>query len=152
MTDKKTDAKTSSLAKTSIHAIFATDNALEEDGAWVTVNTLTKLAIKVRRTNSDAVTKAADRVVREWTAAGSIVEGSEPGEDQMTELRRRQFADAVLIDWRNLKDLETGEEIPYSRDAAYALLGVKDFIDFVAQAAAERDTFRAKSMKDASGN
>lgn len=137
---------------TNIHAIFATDEKLEEAGAWVEVNALYGLRIKVRRLRSDASVKAYERIVKETYGDGKLRRPDDLTPEQSIEILKRQLAEAVLIDWKNLRDVETGEEIPYSVETAKALMDVKDFRDFVYQAAQERDTFKAKADKDAEGN
>ena len=71
---------------------------------------------------------------------------------QSLEIIKRQLAEAVLIDWQNLRDSETGDDIPYSVEVAKELMEIGDFREFVFQAATERDTFRDKADKEAEGN
>lgn len=137
---------------TNIHAIFQTDQNLEEDGAWVEINELYGLKIKVRRLRSDAVLKAFERIVRETYGEGQLRKPDDLTADQGQEVLKRQLAEAVLIDWKNLRDTNTGEEIPYSKEMARELMEIKDFREFVYQAANERETFRQKNQKEAEGN
>lgn len=138
--------------KTNLHAIFATDKHLEEEGAWVEVNGIYGLEIKVRRLKSEASMKASERLMTELLGEGKIRKPDDIKPDQMREVMRRQIAEAVLIDWKNLRDAETGDEIAYSEEMAYDLLEYGDFFDFVYQAASERDAFKERSDKDAEGN
>lgn len=138
--------------KTNIHAIFATDKKLEEDGAWVEVNGFYGLKIKVRRLRADASIKAYERIVRETFGEGKLRTPKDITPEQSLDILKQQLAEAVLIDWQNLRDAETGEEIPYSVEVARELMDIADFREFVYQAANERDTFRDKADKDAEGN
>lgn len=138
--------------KTNIHAIFQTDSKLEEDGAWVEVNGFYGLKIKVRRLRSEASMKAYERIVVETFGEGKLRTPNDINKDQSLEILKRQLAEAVLIDWKNLRDTETGEEIPYSVEAALELMEIADFREFVYQAASERDTFRGKADAEAEGN
>lgn len=138
--------------KTNIHSIFATNKNLEEDGAWVEVNGFYGLKIKVRRMRSDASMKAYERIVKEVFGEGKLRTPTDINPDQSMDILKRQLAEAVLIDWKNLRDAETGEEIEYSYEVARELMDIGDFREFVYQAATERDTFRDKSDKDAEGN
>lgn len=151
MSEQTTAAKPAAL-KTNLHAIFATDSHLEEDGAWVTVNELYGMKIKVRRMRSEASLKAYERIVRDTFGEGKLRRPEDLSAKQSEEILKRQLADAILIDWMGVYNSEDGTEIPFSRDAAYEMLGIKDFREFVFQAANERDTFREKADKDAEGN
>lgn len=137
---------------TNIHAIFQTDSKLEEDGAWVEVNGFYGLKIKVRRLRSEASMKAYERIVIETFGEGKLRTPNDINKDQSLEILKRQLAEAVLIDWKNLRDTDTGEEIPYSVETALELMEIADFREFVYQAASERDTFRGKADADAEGN
>ncbi|UVD36477.1 tail assembly chaperone [Rhodobacter phage RcXuper] len=145
-------AKKQTKLKTNIHSIFATDKKLEEDGAWVEVNGFYGLKIKVRRLRSEAAIKAYERIIIEMFGEGKLRKPSDLSADQSQEIIKRQLAEAVLIDWQNLRDTETGEDIPYSVDVARELMEIGDFREFVFQAASERDTFREKADAEAEGN
>lgn len=138
--------------KTNIHAIFQTDKLLEDDGAWVEVNGFYGLHIKVRRLKADSVSKAYERIVKEKFGEGKLRTPQDITAEESMELLKAQMAEAVLVDWKNLRDAETGEEIPFSVEAALELMEIADFREFVYQAANERDTFRAKADADALGN
>lgn len=147
MTDKK-----KGLPQTNIHAIFATDTSLEEDGAWVTVNDFYGLQIKIRRLRSDAVIKAFEKIVRETYGDGKLRKPGDLNPEESDDILRKQLAEAVLIDWKGLRDSETGEDIEYTKDMSYQLMGIKDFREFVYQAANERSTFREESDEEAEKN
>lgn len=138
--------------KTTIHSIFATSKGLEEDGAWVEVNGFYGLKIKVRRMRSEASLKAYERIVKEVFGEGKLRTPGDVNADQSMDILKRQLAEAVLIDWVNLRDADTGEDIPYSVEVALELMDISDFREFVYQSATERDTFRDKSDKAAEGN
>jgi len=151
MSDTEKTAKPAVL-KTNIHAIFATDTHLEEDGAWVEVNDFYGLKIKIRRLRSDAVVKQFEKIIRETYGDGKLRKPDDLTSAQSDEVLRRQLAEAVLIDWTGLRDAETGDDIPYSKETSYQLMGIKDFREFVYQASNERTTFREKADKDAEKN
>lgn len=138
--------------KTNIHAIFSTDKNLEEDGAWVEVSGFYGLKIKVRRMRSEKAIKAYERIIIEMFGEGKLRKPTDINADQSLEIIKRQLAEAVLIDWKNLRDTETGDEIEYSIETAKELMEIGDFREFVFQAASERDTFREKADADAEGN
>jgi hypothetical protein len=138
--------------RTNLHAIFETNKALEEDGAWVDVNGLYGLKIKVRRLRADVVQKAYERIVMESFGEGKLRKASDITTDQSVEIMKRQLAEAVLVDWVNMRDSDTGEEIPYSKELALELMEMRDFRDFVYQAANERDAFREAADRELEGN
>lgn len=145
------------LPTTNLHAIFATNRDAEEAGVWLDVNTFQGLKIKVRRLRSDAASKEFERKVEEKYGEGkmrTLASDQNHGE----ELLILQLS-CVLIDWKGLIDtdaeVEEGEprpEIPYSDELAQELLRIRDFREFVFQAANERDQFREKADEDASKN
>lgn len=137
---------------TNIHAIFGTDTSLEEEGAWVDVNVLYGLRIKVRRMRSDVALKAYERIVKETLGEGQLRKPGDINDKQSLEILKRQLAESILIDWENLRDSDTGDDIPYSAEVALELMEVKDFREFVYQAAMERETFRGESDEAAEGN
>jgi len=137
---------------TNLHNIFATSESLEEDGAWVTVNDLLGIKIKIRRLRSDAVVKAFERIIRETYDETLLRDPSQMNEEQSMLVLKRQLAEAVLIDWTGVRDAVSGKEIPYSPQAALQMMGMKDFREFVYEKANARDTFREQADKDAEGN
>lgn len=155
MADKKTKEDEAVFA-TNLHNIFATDESLEEDGAWVVVNDLLGIKIKIRRLRADSVVKAFERIVRETYAAeegeAMVRNPGNMSESQSILILQRQLAEAVLIDWKGVRDAKTGKEIPYSPQAALQMMKMKDFREFVYTKANERDTFREQSDKDAEKN
>lgn len=138
--------------RTNLHAIFQTNKALEEDGAWVDVNGFYGLKIKVRRLRADSVQKAYEQIVLETFGEGKLRRPTDITADQSEVIMKRQLAEAVLIDWVNMRDADTGEDIPYSKELALELMEMRDFRDFVYQAASERDAFREITDKEAEGN
>jgi hypothetical protein len=154
MTTKKTAAKDAAPKpiKTNIHSIFATNESKEEGGAWVDVNALWGLKIKVRRLRSDASVKAYEEIVTEQLGDGVLRKLTDVSADQSMAILKEQLARAVLVDWKNLRDVDSGEEIPYDIETARALMDVKDFREFVWQAANERDTFKGEADEAAEGN
>lgn len=148
MATKKTKPK----FKTNIHTIFSTDKNLEEDGAWIDVNGFYGLKIKVRRMRSEASMKAYEKIVNETFGEGKLRTPSDINKDQSLDVLKRQLAEAVLVDWKNLRDAETGEDIPYDIETSRELMEIDDFREFVYQSATERDSFREQADDDAEGN
>ena len=144
--------KASPKFSTNIHTIFATNEKFEEEGTWVEVNALYGLKIKVRRMRAEAATKAYEKMVREELGEGKLRTPKDINETQQQNLLKKHLAHNILVDWENLRDTETGEDIPYSPEVAEELMEIKDFRDFVLQAANERETFRDKADEEAEGN
>jgi len=149
---KSAEAAAPKPFKTNIHTIFGTDSKKEEDGAWVDVSDSYGLKIKVRRIKSDTAVKAYDKIVKERFGEGSLRKPGDITPDQYIEVMKEQLATAVLIDWKHLFDAETGDEIPYSLETSKMLMEVRDFREFVYQAAEGRESFREDEDKDAEGN
>lgn len=148
-----------SLPKTNLHAIFATDSRKEEEGTWLDVNAFQGLKIKIRRLRSDAASKEFEKKLTERYGEGKLrdLQGNNNA-DQGVEILKLQLS-CVMIDWKGLIDTEAkvaeGEdrpEIPYSEELAMELLSIRDFREFVFQAANERDAFREKADEDAEKN
>lgn len=137
--------------KTNLHKIFHTDESLEEDGAWVMVNELYGLRIKVRRLRSEAAIKAYERITRELFGEMKLRKAEDLDASQSLTILKRQLAESVLVGWEGVYD-EDGEEVEFSKEAALAMMEMKDFREFVYQAANERDTFREKADEDAEKN
>lgn len=148
----KSKTTTKPKFNTNIHAIFGTDNKLEEEGAWVEVNGFYGLKIKVRRLRSEASMKAYERIVTETFGEGKLRTPADINSNQSLDVLKRQLAEAVLIDWKNLRDTESGDEIPYNVETARELMDITDFREFVYQAASERDAFRSKTDGESEGN
>jgi len=151
MTDKKKPEAPAEFS-TNLHNIFATNESLEETGAWVVVNDLMGIRMKIRRLRADSVVKAFERIMREQFTEEYLRKPQDMTEEQGMLVLQRQLAEAVIVDWKGVRDSNTGEEIPYSPEFALQLMKMKDFREFVYQAANERDTFRDKSDKAAAGN
>ena len=74
-------------------------------------------------------------------------------DDTLERVTTEVLADAVVLDWRNL--LLDGEKIPYSRDATIRLLSdpdLRDFRDFIVEAASDIAHYREQDLEDAEKN
>lgn len=134
-----------------LHNIFHTSENLEEDGAWVTVNDILGMKIKVRRMNADAVVKAQEKIVRDYFSEENNRDLSKLSDSDSETLLILQMAEAVLIDWKGIKD-KNKTLIPYSKEAAVEFLKMKDFREFTYKAANDRETFRSQHDADAEKN
>ncbi len=154
MADKKSDDTEVAEFTTNLHNIFHTDESLEEAGAWVTINDALGIKVQIRRLRSDAVIKAFERILRETYADAEEIARNPAGmsDEQSNFILKRQIAEAVIVDWVGVRDTKSGKEIPYSQQAALQLVGMKDFREFIYNAANSRDTFREKADKEAAGN
>lgn len=148
MTTKKPTKK----IKTNIHHIFHTDKNLQEEGAWITVNDLYNLKVKIRRMKSESVTKANERIIKELFGEARLRKPDDFNKDQAEAITKQLLVEAIIVDWQNVRDVETGEIIPYSLEAAKELVEIEDFRDFLFQAADSRDSFREQLDADAEGN
>ncbi len=150
-----------SLPKTNLHAIFATDRSKEEDGVWIDVNAFQGLKVKIRRMKSDAVSKDFEKKMSEHYGEGKFREKQNQAVKDTTigeEVLILQLS-CVFFDWKGLIDttaeVEEGEElpeIPYSDELAMTLLQMRDFREFIYQNANERDAFREANDASAEKN
>lgn len=148
----KMTTKKKTTIKTSIHNIFSTDLRMEEEGAWVEVNAMLGLKVKVRRMQSDAAVKAYEKLVREELGEGKARKGATDDPEKYLDILKDHLAQNILCDWKGVRNDDTGELIEYSAALSRELMEIKDFREFVLQAANQRDTYREKADADAEGN
>lgn len=75
-------------------------------------------------------------------------------DDMRTSLLREVVAEHVLVGWEGLEDDE-GEQVPYSKAAALALLndpGMHRLLSWIEAAAANEDVYRAERLERDRGN
>lgn len=78
----------------------------------------------------------------------SIIQSdSEAGEKIALEATRRAYAEHVLVGWENVLD-EEGNEVPYSKEAAFEYLQIDEIFDFVEAKANAREHWRVKSAQE----
>lgn len=125
---------------------FATDAALEINGAWVPYKGATEFLIA--RANNDDYNKAITKALDENRAALQV--GGPEAEALSERLMREVMADTLLKGWKNLK--YKGKVVEYSRDVAIELLAHKDFRAFVKIQSENREWFKLKLVADAAKN
>lgn len=119
---------------------FATDESLEENGVWVTMDE--KSAIKVARINNKNF-KAEAAKLKNGGAAVAAKYTKEIPDDVLIQL----IAKTILLDWRGIA--LKGEELPYSREnAVMVMTQYKDFMTLVVELANERETFRQAEIEE----
>lgn len=73
-------------------------------------------------------------------------------EDARTEAMRKALAEHVIKDWSGVQDMESGEEVAYTKEKGYELLGDNSFLLDVVAAAADTDAYRRDRVEAASKN
>lgn len=148
------------IPNTNVHNIFKTSSALEEEGAWVTVNEMQGLKLKLRRLRADSVMKEFEKRVNDRYGDGKMREiangtadksNPDATKDESNEILKIQLF-CTMVDWSGLVDTDTGEEIPFNEELAMHLLDMRDFREFVYQATSERQAFRDKDDAESEGN
>ena len=142
------------MAKTTLHNIFRTDRTQSEDGAWVTVNDLLGLKVRIRRLNSKPSLKAYEKALREAVGENAMKDLTKVDESVIERAIAYRIAYGVLVDWEGVKD-EKGKQIKFDAKFAYDLLcdpEMADFRDFILQQADTRDNFRHKAVEEDEGN
>lgn len=122
---------------------FATDEAAEEVGTWITIGKDAKL--KVARSGN---TKYVETLARLSTEHAETLERKDEEAAKLNStLMAQVVAESLLKDWSGLK--YKGQPISYSLENAVTLLKHKDFRIKVLELASEREHFLLKEEAEA---
>ena len=124
---------------------FATDENLENNGTVFKLGKGSSLLIARagNRTYSKTLTKMVEKHRVELDA------GDESAEAVSDQIMIDVMAEAILLGWEHLSF--KGADLPYTRENAKMLLGVKDFRKHVAGLSSEMDAYKFKA-EAATGN
>lgn len=117
---------------------FATDTSAEEEGTWVPY--AGNVEFLIARFGNKAFTK---RFAQLHKLHKRVLDTKSDAADQKAdEIMVTAYADAVLLGWKG--DLTyKGASLPYSKENAKTLLGLKDFREWVYTQASEMANFKA---------
>lgn len=107
---------------------FEIDTKAQDEGAWVplTLPGADGIEVKLRSSRGEKFRRAVDRVTEhhsdEKLKRALRSKKRERSGPAAIRLYREVVADFCLLDWRGMKDSETGAEVAYSRDLAYQLM------------------------------
>lgn len=107
MTETKTGA--------SVYDIFETETDAEVSGTWIDIGPSKFKLARAGGANENFLKTAAKRIKPFQSALESLPKKA------ADEMAQGIFVDTILLDWQNVTD-RSGQEIPYSRDAAKKLL------------------------------
>lgn len=129
--------------------IFSTDSESEEEGIWVDLTD--EISFKVRAIGAKRVIDRREELMRPFQ--GIIKAGGKVPEAKNEEIGKRVLAEAVLADWKGIKNAETGDDVPYSGEAAYALLdALPRMANFVIQTSTDQEAYRQSNREEDAGN
>lgn len=121
-----------------IFAEFATDESLENNGAWHKLGKGTELL--VARGGNSAYSKMLSELMEKHQA---VLDGNDKAaEDQWVEIIVKTMARTLLLGWKNVE--YQGKALDYSVENAELLLKHKDFRLRVGKLADSMDAYRAK--------
>ncbi len=130
---------------------FRTSRRRELEGTWVPLDGAEDGAsIKLARVGNPKYRELMQTRLKPFRRA--MRAGTLP-DDTLERVTTEVLADSVVLDWRNL--LLDGEKIPYSRDATIRLLSdpdLRDFRDFIVEAASDIAHYREQDLEDAEKN
>lgn len=126
-----------------IFSRFATDESLEENGAWRDIGDGAKLL--VARAGNRKFGKALAREVNKHQATLNL--GDDAADAKSDEIMASVTAEAILLGWEGVSF--KGEELPYSFDNAKKLLGIKEFRKLVTRLSEELEAYKVKEVAEA---
>lgn len=126
---------------------FKTSDQAEEQGVWVPLSATAR--IKVARTQNPRHSACLKRLTTPYLKPG--MRTSDLAEEVFTEIARRASAETLLVGWEGMLD-QNDQPMPYSVEAAYDVLGMKDFYALVYQAASSFENFREARLAELEKN
>lgn len=122
---------------------FKTDRTRETQGVWVPIGDGARLLIaRLNNEHYKQVFLNVSRPFKTQVRTGTI------NEEQAEEILRECYSKAILLGWDGLQDDE-GNDIPYSQEKAYELLGIADFRALVEDLASTRELYRKEDLEQA---
>lgn len=125
--------------------ISVTDAGAELDGIWIPYPLVDGIEVKIARFGNKNHEKSLKRLRKPFTAYNK-----EPSDEQAERITLESLVDAVLLDWRGIKDGDS--DVEYSKDVAMQILAdpsARDFLDFIVKASTDINTFRKERIAEA---
>ena len=130
----------------------ASDVTKEEEGTWVPIQD--DFEVKVRSTNSKKYRRLQQRHF--MANRRFYAQKKQPPEDVLMRQAIDLVVNSLLVDWRGIEtDDEPPQPIVFDHDVAKTILGDAQFLDIlnsIADAAGEREHFRAKAAEEDAKN
>jgi hypothetical protein len=125
---------------------YATDEKKEVEGVWVDLNDKGARVLVARAGNK----KYARLFSREYEKHQRALESKTDEADALSDkLVVEIMAEAILLNWEGLSF--KGQSLPYSKENARKLLGVKDFRTHISKVSNDFDAYRV-AQEQAAGN
>jgi hypothetical protein len=143
---------------TNLFAMYGSDKNLETKGKWIVLgpdeNATAFLIARAGGANTKFSKLLAEKL-RPWQKLiqHNARKPTQEVLDIITKMQKETFVEACLLDWRNVRIEESGENVPYSPEAAFKLFDqLPDlFLDLFNQAD-QVQTFQHDSLEDEAGN
>lgn len=117
---------------------FASDETLENNGAWQDIGGDSKLLVARagNRKYAKLLTKLVEKNKR-------VLDGNDDAADAKSdEIMVQVIAETLLLGWEGIT--YKGKELPYSIDNAKLVLGMKEFRKVVAKLAEDQDAYKVQ--------
>ncbi len=132
----------------SLGEIFGTSEDEAENGKWFAISD--KISVKVRRATSKRSRRVREILDEPYSKLAKF--GQKISEDTQDAINIEHLADGILVDWKGVTS-GTGEQVPYSKNAAiYLLTKLPDFRLAVSELAVKLENFRAEKKTEIEGN
>lgn len=130
-----------------LFAAFGSNKDSEENGLWVDLNGVTKF--KIRAFNAKAVMDLRESLMKPYQ---TMIRANLDLPDNINEdIGLKVIAGAVLADWTGVEI--SGENLPYSSDAAFTLFKkLPSLADFIAKSAMNKALYRDADLQDGAKN
>ncbi len=131
-----------------LFAAFSSNKTTEADGAWLDLTP--KTGVKIRAFRAKPVSDLRDKLTQKYTQMLRV--GMKIPDEQAEEIGLQVLAQAVIVDWKGIKNAE-GVEVPYSAEEAYAILkALPDFASVVIAFSSDTQNFRDEVREDGAKN
>lgn len=121
-----------------IFSAFATDEIAESAGRSFPLDKTT--SVTVARTGNPNYVKALRRRMEESQV--DVTDNSDANELLVGGMIIDAMAEGILLGWRGVQ--YKGKDLPYTKDNARMLLGIKDFRERISSIAGKQESFRIK--------
>ncbi len=122
---------------------FKQDTGKAESGVWV-CGVMGNIDVKIARFNNPAFVKMFQKLTKQYRNLKTI------SDDVSKDIVNQCIANTVLLGWRNIQ-AEDGSDVPYSVEAAVALLADPENIEFyrvVTDLSNEAEVFRKEVVEE----
>lgn len=129
-----------------LEKIYDTDEDLEESGKWFPIGS--GIELKIARQGNRKYNRKLAKMVEERR-----VESVDLKTQDYEEILLDLMAETILLDWRGVKDLDTGKAVAYTKEKGREILEArKDLRKFVDDQSGSMANYRRRSLEAAEKN